>query len=276
MKELERSGRVALGRIIGERSAESLAGIYRDRLLPRVETVTYGLSERGRESRGRLNELFNRYTGERCFIIGNGPSIAKTDVSRLRSEHTFGLNRGYLLFDRIGAPTTFLVAVNRHVVDQFGAELLSAGPPVFVGWRSHRDLPQSSRVIYIRRAPRSAFGRNLTRDGASEGPTVTYMALQLAYHMGFREVILIGVDHSFVSTGPPNLLVTSSGDDPNHFDARYFGAGVRWQLPDLHASDIVYRRAKEAYEAGGRRILDATVGGKLTVFDKADFYSLTN
>ena len=32
--------------------------------------------------------------------------------------------------------------------------------------------------------------------------------------------------------------------------------------------------AKAAYEADGRQVLDATVGGKLTVFPKADYTSL--
>lgn len=275
MKGLERAGLRGLRRFIGARQAERIAGTYRDHFLPSLEALTYSMSSRGRDSRDRLRELADRYRGERCFVIGNGPSIADTDISRLRNEHTFGLNRGYLLFDRIGGPTTFLVAINRHVIDQFAPELISAGPPVFVGWRSHADLPDSPRFIFIRRAPRSRFGRDIVRDGASEGPTVTYMALQLAYHMGFREVVLIGVDHSFASTGPANKLIVSAGADPNHFDPNYFGAGVRWQLPDLPASEVVYRRAKAVFEADGRRIVDATVGGKLAVFEKADFTALT-
>jgi hypothetical protein len=32
--------------------------------------------------------------------------------------------------------------------------------------------------------------------------------------------------------------------------------------------------AREAYAADGRRILDATVGGKLTIFPKVDYGSL--
>ena len=45
------------------------------------------------------------------MIVGNGPSLAGMDLSPLRDEFTFGLNRSYLMFDRIGFNTTFLVAV---------------------------------------------------------------------------------------------------------------------------------------------------------------------
>jgi tetratricopeptide (TPR) repeat protein len=95
--------------------------------------------------------------------------------------------------------------------------------------------------------------------------------MQLAYHMGFEEVVLIGVDHRFVTQGDPNQEVVSDGDDPNHFHPGYFGKGVRWHLPDLERSEKSYRMAKQAFEAAGRRILDATVDGHLTVFPKVDY-----
>ena len=107
-----------------------------------------------------------------------------------------------------------------------------------------------------------------------EGATVTNVCLQLAYHMGFKEAILIGVDHSFATKGKPNTTVQSEGDDPNHFSAAYFGKGFRWQLPDLETSEMGYRMARQAYEKAGRRVLDATIGGKLDIFEKVDYLSL--
>lgn len=35
----------------------------------------------------------NRYRNERCFIIGNGPSISKIDFSKLENEYTFSVNQ---------------------------------------------------------------------------------------------------------------------------------------------------------------------------------------
>ena len=98
--------------------------------------------------------------------------------------------------------------------------------------------------------------------------------MQLAFHMGFKQVILIGVDHSFATQGKPNTTVVSGGDDPNHFNPDYFGKGFRWQLPDLDTSEVAYTMAREAYKSAGREIIDATVDGKLTVFPKVNFESL--
>ena len=92
--------------------------------------------------------------------------------------------------------------------------------------------------------------------------------------MGFNEAILVGVDHNFVTQGTANQAVISQGDDPNHFAPNYFGKGFKWQLPDLAGSERAYTLARDAYSHAGRRILDATVGGKLTIFPKVDYLSL--
>ena len=44
--------------------------------------------------------------------------------------------------------------------------------------------------------------------------------------------------------------------------------------PDLDASEIAYHAARQAYQEAGRRVLDATIGGKLNVFSKVDYDAL--
>jgi hypothetical protein len=92
--------------------------------------------------------------------------------------------------------------------------------------------------------------------------------------MGFSQVILIGVDHNFVTRGQANTTVTSEGNDPNHFAPDYFGKGFRWQLPDLVTSERAYSMARTAFQADGRVVLDATLNGKLTLVPKVDYLSL--
>ncbi len=42
-----------------------------------------------RESIQQLKTYQEKYTGKRCFVIGNGPSLQKTDLSLLKYEYTF-------------------------------------------------------------------------------------------------------------------------------------------------------------------------------------------
>jgi len=226
-------------------------------------------------SRSRLRAYRDKHKGHRCFIIGNGPSLNKTDLSLLKHEVTFGLNRIYLLFDEIGFATTYHVTVNKLVIEQSLEELSNLSIPSLIAWDA-RDLIEFRRnTIFlqsvIRDGPR--FFKNITK-GIWEGATVTYVAMQIAYYMGFEKVILVGVDHNFTTKGKPHTTVISEGDDPNHFSPHYFGKDFRWQLPDLETSELAYRIADYQFRKLGREIVDATIGGKLEIFPKVDYESL--
>lgn len=268
-----------------------------------------------RESIRRLAELKDSHKGKRCFIIGNGPSLRKTDLQRLRGEYTFGMNRVYLAFPDWQFTTSFLVSVNSLVIEQCASDFLAQPMPVFLSWRSRNFVPGAGQMAQDKKIakslPPSQVAVNAHRSDISppatrtrhpapdpnppiylhttytgerfatdartrlwEGATVTFVCLQLAYHMGFDQAILIGVDHSFATKGKPNTTVISEGDDPNHFAAGYFGKGFRWQLPDLDTSEIGYWLARRAYEKAGREVIDATIDGKLQVFKKTSYLDL--
>ena len=231
-----------------------------------------------RESIRRLAAFKDIHKGKRAFIIGNGPSLRQTDLSKLRDEFTFGMNRIYLLFPELGFHTTYFVSINDLVIEQFKDEILAQPMPKFLAWRSHRhfstQLPITQLPTFIYTSYTGPRFSPDVRRRVWEGATVTNVALQLAFHMGFQQVILIGVDHNFASKGEANKTVVSQGDDPNHFAPNYFGKGAKWQLPDLDTSEIGYTLAREAYRNSGREVLDATVGGKLTIFPKEDYDSL--
>ncbi|HJD45240.1 MAG TPA: hypothetical protein H9909_00215, partial [Candidatus Mediterraneibacter norfolkensis] len=55
--------------------------------------------------------LKNKHKGERCFVIGNGPSLTAEDLELLKGEITFAANRIYMLFDRTDwRPTYYFCA----------------------------------------------------------------------------------------------------------------------------------------------------------------------
>lgn len=227
-----------------------------------------------RASVQRLGTYENRHREQRCFIIGNGPSLKETDLSLLRGEYTFGMNRIYMLFGDLGFPTTYYVSVNSLVIEQCAAEILALPIPKFLSWRSHPLIEPSEDMMFLHTTYSGPKFAQDARERLWEGATVTYVALQLAFFMGFQTAILIGVDHNFATKGQPNTTIVSQGDDPNHFHAGYFGKGFRWQLPDLETSERAYLLARRAYESAGRQVLDATIGGKLTIFPKANYRDL--
>lgn len=223
----------------------------------------------GRSNYAYLSSLRDSHKGQRCVIIGNGPSLNETDMGLLRDETTFGLNRIYLMFGRLGFETTYHAVVNRHVVEQSTDDFLKLSAPLFTTFPNANSFGDTPGVGYLNKLIGPRFSTDI-RQGIWEGATVTFVAMQIAYFMGFKDVVLVGVDHNFVSKGPAHTLVESAGADPNHFDPNYFGKGYKWQLPDLETSEIAYKLARDAFAKRGGRVVDATVGGKLAVFEKLD------
>lgn len=228
-------------------------------------------------NRDYLSKYFDVHTTQRCFILANGPSLSRMDLSPLKNEITFGLNRIYLLFDRLEFLPTYYVCVNELVLAQFSREISGMSMPKFLNW--------GSRQMFDQNDPSVGFVRLLLnlRDGFQSdfrkplysGGTVTYVALQIAFSMGFSEVILVGLDHSFQDKGVPNATVTQEKDiDNNHFHPDYFPKGVKWQLPDLRRSELAYKIADNLYRKNGRLVLDATPGGKCPIFQRVDYEKL--
>ncbi len=265
-----RTGARSRRRDLAERVAgpDLTARLVRQATLRRAD-MNRRLSSQGRRSSQQLELMRDKYRGQRCVIMGNGPSLNETDLNLLAGERTFGLNRIYLMYDRLGFVPTFHVVVNALVVEQCADDLVSVPSPLFTTWPNRHHLAARQDAVYLQKLIGPLFSMD-PRRGIWEGATVTYVALQLAYYMGFSQVLLVGVDHSFSTKGPAHKVVTSTGADANHFDPNYFGKGFRWQLPDLETSELAYSLARKAFEADGRRVIDCTVGGKLTIFSKAD------
>lgn len=213
----------------------------------------------------------NSHKGERCFIIGNGPSLNKMDLTLLSGIKKFGLNKIYLMFDKVNLDLSYHVTVNPFVINQSHKEIGRLRCESFVSYRPSSDLfSGAEHVNYIfTEGGVRLFQEDITRV-TSEGGTVTYVALQLAFYMGFQEVFLIGVDHNFVCDGKPNEEQHMEGKDQNHFDERYF-QDMDWHLPDLVSSEMAYCLARYHYMKDGRKIYDATVDGKLDVFPKITY-----
>lgn len=253
-----------------EVSLSRILAAFQRRISIIPHAILWKLASEGSTNNHQLRVLRDTHRGERCYIIGNGPSLANMDLIHLKDEITFGLNRIYLLFDKMGFTTTYYISMNELVIEQNAEAISNIRSQKFINWRMRRLLPEAKGVHYLLESYRPHFARDIAK-GVWGGATVTYVAMQIAFYLGFRQVILIGVDHHFKSRGIPGKVVIANSRDPDHFDPKYFANGARWQLPDLKTAEWAYRLAKEVFESEGGEIVDATVGGKLDVFRKVRY-----
>lgn len=232
-----------------------------------------------------LEKARNRHAGERCFLLGNGPSLNLTDLSKLRDEVTFGVNGIFLADLRPTYYTTISATYWRHHIDAIrnidcdrrflptGTQRLASSVPT--SWlRAQRPVyetlfgePLPVPVAFSRQPERLIY----------LGGTVLFVCMQLAYHLGFQQAVVLGVDHSYglgkgrsEDKGRDSFLEKTDG---THFSQQYHAKGERFHV-DLEAMERAYELAHQAFVEDGREIVNASPGSHLETFPKVDYTSL--
>lgn len=217
-----------------------------------------------------IAEFKDIHKGKRCVIVCNGSSLDRTDLRFLRGEIVIGLNRGYL---KDGVDPNYIVTVDEKVIEQFGTGILEYGVPVFSG----NEL-NGYNVVHLKWSPDiPTFSYDLTKP-IWQGHTVTYVAMQLAYWMGFSAVYTIGQDHytDYSAATKTNGDYIQDGEDNNHFSVPggYYPKGTKWNGQSKKANETAYILAREAFEENGRILANASVFTRLeeTVIPRVDYY----
>lgn len=247
-----------------------------------------------------LSAFKDKHAGERCFILGNGPSLNETDLSLLENETVFACNAVFLLFDRINWRPTYYTCVDSQVLPDRAQDIeaMLSNHPDMIGFfpaelqehggarsrfavRVHiQDGP--NRFFFNEEAgsldhlPWSLFSADVERR-VIQPYTVAVTMLQLAAYMGFSEIYLVGCDMRYTvpddavrgdgeAEGDVRLRSTSS--DSNHFDPEYFGPGRKWHLPQVSKMREHFRVAGEALSQLSVTVKNATLGGDLDVFER--------
>lgn len=243
-----------------------------------LRRLLWDLNPQSWRSRAMLGQWKEKFPGGKAVILCNGPSLLKVDFELLQRSNVFcfGLNKINLLFNKTSFRPSCVVSVNGLVLDQNKEFYNETDLPLFLDSYAAGFVKGRSNVAFLHSNVFPIFSRDCSVS-VFQGYTVTFVAMQLAFHMGFRQVALVGADHTFATKGAANKTVVSGARDDSHFDPNYFAGGVKWQLPDLFQSEVAYTMARDMYSAFGGEIVNSTVGGELEVFrreDISDFLSL--
>lgn len=223
----------------------------------------------------------NKHKGERVFLIGNGPSLAETDLNLLKDENTIAMNRISLIYPKAGEwrPTYYLFSSTNVKDKSWGEEWLSSvhlaiSEPKTVSFIASEfkqyidpndnflDVHWFSSMSEYRPNDRGeisakSFSKDIVERIDKSGTTMN-LALQIAYHMGFSEIILVGADLGWTKD-------LGTRNDPNHFDKNYRANisnphKANQQMRNIHklASSVfkIDRPNVKIYNASKKTVLD--------------------
>lgn len=232
----------------------------------------------------KLKRFHQVHKGERCFIIGNGPSLTIEDLEKLENEVTFASNEIVYSFEQTSWRPTYFGCGDGAGYDVFKeyiryedfkatffSDWLGAGSLFWVKDERVDKLPIVGEAKRIKRGkmqkiPR--FSDNSYYCIYAAG-SISYYFYQLAAYMGVREIYLLGMDCDY--TGEQTHFIVNE-------DTREFKDNSTDKfLKELgEGQQLLHRAAKEYFDDHDVKVYNATRGGKLEIFPRISFDELFN
>ena len=222
----------------------------------------------------RLKKYKGIHNGQRCFIIGTGPSLTVEDLELLKDEVTFGSNRIFEIYPRTSWRPTYYMNQDHQLIKKYIDEIgkLDARG-IFLPIEFREQFAGNDKVCHfvLRHRdfyPKDAdFSRNI-HHYLGQGFTVTYGAIQMAHYMGFSEVYLLGIDHNYsISLNEKGIPVMNDGVQDYFKGSTASNKGLN--LPRVVESTVAYMTARKfADKQKNFAVYNATRGGKLEAFQR--------
>lgn len=234
----------------------------------------YQYQEERKEQYKYLEKYKGIYKGRRCFVIGNGPSLREEDLQVLEThqEISFAANGIFHIYDKVSWRPTHYMLCDGHAYKMMQKNIKEIeNENAFIANFSYMDcenLYKANRFYLINKlydGNRFDFSDDAVK-GLYSGRTITYVMIQMACYMGVEEIYLLGVDWTGgKGTGTGRVDFYEGNKESIKSDGSF----------DLFIEEkYAFETALEYAQTHGIKIYNATRGGELEVFERADFDSL--
>lgn len=220
-----------------------------------------------------VKKLHNIHKGERCFIVATGPSLNTTNLDLIRSETILAVNTAFQTLNKHNIISNYYIISDRIIWDVYCKVLLSLDTKLFLGyvasrhyfrdrWNNVKNAMKYNlymlRPFVLKGRKGLGFSKDISKYICVDTTTVVYLALQIAYYLGFKEVYLLGCDCDYSGGHAGGLgFVNTSKLQHSEKEQLYWNAVFDG-----------YRICKREFEKDGRAIYNSTVDGKLELFER--------
>lgn len=228
-----------------------------------------------------LAEYKNSAKNNKCFVIGNGPSLTADDLTTLHNNEIpcFASNNILKLFDKTDWRPEYYVCEDILVLKDIQEKISEASLknkfiPINYHWYDNININDAKYFLQIF-SKGIVFSENIADSIICKG-TVTTTCIQLAVYMGYKEIYLLGVDHSYSKSTDNSGKIIVDNSVKDYFDDDYAKTMEKKMIPNLEATTQSYQEVKEHCDKIGVKIYNSTRGGKLEVFPRINFDKVFN
>lgn len=221
----------------------------------------------------------NIHQGERCFILGTGPSLDKleeAELSVVNRSVVFGVNSLYK--SRVGKlvmPLYYTLVDNLYWESWSGAfadvsEVYKSSPPTFItDLRARHILTSTSDVanplyIYAKKYPINRVDSDFSRNVFATMNVVSNTIL-VAMYMGFKDIYLLGCDYNaFCTQGKGHCYDDKQELSSIRYDLAFY---LKYYHLTTQFHYLIARLAREQ----GVNIINFTPGSLLDAYPRKPF-----
>lgn len=227
-----------------------------------------------------VRSLYHKHENERCFIIGNGPSLTVADLDYIKGEITFGSNRIYRMYDKTNWRPNYYLCTDPRIGKEIKSEIRAMeGSIRFLANSMSKKKDRRFGIHHIVQEPRyggirperfvqKKFTTKIHRC-VSKTHTVTCTAIEMAVYMGIKEIYLLGIDHTFAVEIQKDGTKVFHAGIKNHFEGGESSLkAIESTTINIEASTQCYQVCQDYALAHGIKIYNCTRGGKLEVFER--------
>lgn len=212
-----------------------------------ASSVIFSLRRDSKRTLERNQAYKNIHKGDRCFILGTGPSLnllTDPQIRQLSREIIFGTNSLYKA-DAISSitPKYYALLDNLYweqwantfndVVERYGRS-----PPIFITDLRAKKLAEEARqvdhiYIYSKKYPTSTMSDQIHSNIYAAMNVVSYCILVASY-MGFKEIYLLGCDYNaFCTSGRGHAYNDKSELDQSSYNLAFY-LKFYWLTTEFH------------------------------------------
>lgn len=230
--------------------------------------------------------LKDMYKGKRGVVIGNGPSLTREVLSKIKGEISFACNFAIKMVGINGwVPSWYVVNDFDYSIDGLHSELTSVDGKYQTGIlmnarclidESHKfDLNRSDLWFYHTKGRRNDEDYTISCDMMKpilDIATTIHTILQIMIYMGFKEIYMVGMDWKFPNVELEDGTIVHIGDFAVHSEMQpqnFKGYSLKAPLGEKG-----FKMIREYAEQHDVKIYNLTPNSGLNIFEKRDIESI--
>lgn len=233
----------------------------------------------------KKNKQFkNKHAGERCFILGLGPSLKNNNLELIKNEKVFALNSFYKYLEGASIEPDYYFMIDnlfhgenidevRIVKERYKKTefFFNIRGKKAIEKHLSSDSKNNSNYLYSKLIQNGDLIKCDAAKNMTAAMNVVLACIQIAIYMGFKEIYLLGCDFNYIATNFKQYHCYDEKHDPEFLPSQ-LPISLRNQAATIEHHNALEKFSKKV----GVKIYNATTGSYIPSYEFIKYENIIN